>query len=1160
MKSDFSIGRREALRALGCTTLLGLRLAASSTGTGPELTLGADLDGDGRTDTILVDRASGAYRIGYQLGAGAFTWVEARASGIEGVSGVSAGRLLEASKDALVFTSPEANRVNVVAADSPLDAGEPLSVFPAGVGPVAAIALDIPGNLNTALDDLAVFLSDNGLPNPGRLAQVRDVGGVFSPLSEGALDAVPLVGARVQVKSGGENLLGVLEQSGNSRRFRVLRAGALPPAVVVQADVGNAEGFAFGRFTGAPQVQFLFLKPGETSVRARAVSEPQAGQFQLGAAQVLELGMPLGEVTVLATTPARILAVAQDGAEARVFSWNGNGAPVQVQALSAPPGESLRGALAMPDGGFLLFRGDAGAVGSTRWETFRVQGGVHVGVGGGALPVLNPRSLAANVFLFADEPFVAPQPRLLRSLNAADWVNSISFGGNPAQVGAVAERFGTSAQGLDNPAARALGPVPAGALFSLANQIRPMMSMVSFLPASGDQPVTVQALPSGGFRRSAVAVNFQPVPVTAQVRYRLDAGGGWKLSDGKPLTLVSDTLLEFYAQLPGSEVKSPIQRASYVFEKPSGGLDTDGDGVPDFVEKARGLDPAAGADTDGDGFTDKNELLVGTDPLNANPKDPKAVPQDAERLDEDGAYDVAVGPRPMNGANGQLTTVAVGSALELHAVGGGRVGQGVAGVLGLAGVPDPAIRFADVQASAGVLLLSVSTDPHFDVQTGGPDKRIGRELVGLVRPPETPVTPVDYVPGNGTAEQEATAWLNAAKAAQQSSPRVVLKRELAPVDSLVALLLERRVNELLVTRAVAGFTPTNLTLFPFRSGDSSRRAATAEELIALRQRLDAGRPGHDVGALLGSIEAAVRPPGLAALNPLRALVQDIYALSSRSNNVHPGQFDLPVDVIRGFLRTGQLPATYAGVTSVSPADRTAAFNAAKALLESLPSRPTALFDLTVTEEGAGGECTVLVETVSKQPRNLVVDGGAPFQFPQAFELIPGSRVEVFAYTDAPASGCAGVTLEVISASLLSIPPAPVVDANANFLADDWECFFLGGGVDPYGDSDGDGFSELQEFLDGTDPKDAASKSQKAAKLDLPPIGIGLKEGGGIQVKFQYPPQYAPFFQFALEAAPELGQPFVEQVIAVPDGQGQVSLLLPAVQKVREFYRVTQRRK
>lgn len=61
---------------------------------------------------------------------------------------------------------------------------------------------------------------------------------------------------------------------------------------------------------------------------------------------------------------------------------------------------------------------------------------------------------------------------------------------------------------------------------------------------------------------------------------------------------------------------------------------------------------------------------------------------------------------------------------------------------------------------------------------------------------------------------------------------------------------------------------------------------------------------------------------------------------------------------------------------------------------------------------------------------------------------------------------------------------PNLDADANGLPDAWEeQYFAGQVVDPLADSDGDGTSNLMEYLAGTNPSDRSSKFQPTGTLD-----------------------------------------------------------------------------
>src|SRR5262249_4605853 len=101
--------------------------------------------------------------------------------------------------------------------------------------------------------------------------------------------------------------------------------------------------------------------------------------------------------------------------------------------------------------------------------------------------------------------------------------------------------------------------------------------------------------------------------------YRTSSSQNWSLYTSSFLVF-SNATVEFYARRISDGALTPIGSATYTFSESLGELDSDHDGVPDFVEEARGLDPLGGPDSDRDGFTDLEELARGTNPLQTNSK------------------------------------------------------------------------------------------------------------------------------------------------------------------------------------------------------------------------------------------------------------------------------------------------------------------------------------------------------------------------------------------------------------------------------------------------------------------------------------------------------------------------------------------------------------
>ncbi len=1134
---------------------LGTRAAAFTYETAGELHLTADLDGDGREDVVIVDRETGAFRVGYQLAAGVHTFAAARASGIEEATAASAGRLLNLGRDGLVIGSPWANRVNLIDAPTAATVVVPTSVYPPGIGPEEVLAIDVGGAGNTAHADLVTITSKNG-GSPGfRRTVQRWDGSAASTLENIVLDSRFQGLNGVRVKSGGANLLGVLERTGLDYTLRI-GSMATGTNVPVASAAGFRSRYVFGKFTAGALHHFLSYDPGTSNLVVRAVTEPIAGVFGFGASATYSLGRSIGEVVVLESAPAnRLMVVYRGGAEAGIYTFNGAAAPVLAQTLTAPAGTSLIGALPLANGEVHVFAGVPGSGRSSQFLQYRQDGANYALKTSGVLPGANPLGTPANVFLFAEEPFVSATPNLVKSLNAADWVTSVNLGGG--NVSATAERMGTPAQGLTGPSARALGTKPAAANFGLVNQYAPSISMATFLPAIGDEAGEVSISPVPGPQQRAIVVTITPSAPATQVWYRTGSTANWAASVGAvSFTLFQNTTVEFYGN-PAGLPHSRIHRATYTFPDPPAEQDSDDDGVPDFVELAKGLNPNGGNDSDGDGFTDKNELFAGTDPKSTN-----SVP--VLQIDEQTSFNLLVTPRGWDGVSNSEVPLRLAQDISVRDLPGALLGRRrTTGILSSFG--SPGVGFRDAPANVTLGLLALSTESHFELASGGADFDVGREILSLLPVPAVQREDYVYTPAAGDLLGQADAWIAGAKAALEGAvtPRVTTRFGVA--ETLAAILMERKVHQIFVARGKPGLVESNaITLFPHRTGDILRTALTAREVESLMDFGPGGLPAWNLMAMHRQVSNAV--PDAANLQ-LRNLATDVYRISSLSNNAAPGRYPLPVEVLRQFIATGVLHSNYAAATVVSAANRTAAKAASDALLAAIKPRPVTTLDVVVTPSTFDGDCTVVETLVGSQPRNLFTAPGVPFKFPDSFEIVAGAVVRVRAFSDLD-EACAGADLQVIEANLLSVPPVPLVDVDGDLLPDDWECVFLAGNGDPSGDLDGDGISNLQEYLDGTDPGDNVYKALAVVNLNPPLIDISLLGGGLQKVAWTFPAAYAGRFEFELFAASELvswGDPHVDGFTrtGVPPTRlpgGGFEINLPVSDEGNRFFILVQRLK
>lgn len=1129
---------------------------ASVVETATEIHLSADLDGDGRADMVVIDREGGGFRAAYQTAPGVWSWSEPRATGLAGISGAAVGRWFTTASEGFALAAPDANRVRIVRAADPLAPAD-LTVLSsaAALGPAAVAAPDIGGGGNTAHSDLWLGFVENGAPDPFAHGTLRHNGSDFNPITTSTVAVRPDFVRTVPLKEGGVPLVVFLgTQPGESAQFTALDYSSGSAVVAAQTALFENSRWISGKLGGGADHHLLSWQPGNLLFRARTLSEGPPNSFSIGAPEVFFIDTAIGQLHIAGSDAgARLIVVSPDGSEVGIYDFNGIDAPDLEQTVEPAPGDKINAILPLASGGFQLMSGPADSAFTTAATRFVSDpDGFFDPEPTVSLPELRPAGLRGNVIAYSGEIFVDPAAVPLARYGAAEWSSSAALAGD--QLSVIRERFQGSAQGLGADQLVALGTVASGTTFALTNQMRDNISVHSFDAADGAIGIDVAITPQPGPQTSAVSVRLNATSPIAPVFYRLN-NGAWENWTGTPVYIGETTEIAFFARHPITNEPTPIRRATYTFATPPHLLDSDGDGVPDFVERFFGLDPFGGPDTDGDGYSDLNEILLDNlaefDPNDANKK-----PDSNQRLEENIAFRLQVAPLAFDGATQIRATPQPGSRLEVHSLDGTLLGGTGAAPLTAPGISGPGLNLSAVVADDRLDLVSVLTEAVFPIQTPDPDKDRGREVAVFLPIPKTTLPEVNYTPGGGTLAQEVAAWIAAAKAARDNVERPLVARNYTEIDTLSALVLEWKLEQIFLQRGLPGLASGRLTLFGGRPGDAARFAPSAQELVDLRLRASPTLPGYRIEELFAEVSDAIaNEPAYATA---RAAATAIYRVSSANANANPpGTYLPPFDVLRAFVRGEPLPEPYASEVLIANKNLEAAQAALVSLRDDLAPRPVGTFLLRVEPDSFTGPCRGLTDLDTADTVHLFAVPGQPYQGTDGFDLIPDTEVLVTAYTDLE-SFC-GTAVEVIDLSILSFPPVAFIDGDDNLLPDEWEwALLLGLGNDPFDDDDGDGISNLQEYLDGTDPLDALSKDGGAVDLSPPPINIFGYDIDGLALVWEYPPAYADAVLWVLETSTDLADWSIHPSALVQETEpGLFSILLPNEVELnpKAFYRI-----
>jgi hypothetical protein len=1176
---------KQTVRLLSASVLISTSLQAGVFvyETPNEYTAIPDLDADGNFDVIVIDKATGLYRVGYgTTTAGVFNFVEGRSSGVTNVSGVAVGKLDGVAADSFAVTSPAQNRANIL---SPSGTGytEPKAVLAAGLGPVLLGALDIPGGASpTAEDDLAVIASLD-LVNGFEVRQIRSNASAWSLLRSDDLPNTTVAhGNPIIPHTGATPLFAFMRDDGTTNSFHAYDlTGTSATETLSSSALPDGSHFICGIFSGA-NADVMAWVPGQSNVTVGRISA--AAPWTFTASNNYNLGLPIAQLVPVNDPGGTGVCARFDNGTIALYAYTlatGFSAPLPITPTGATG--FLSGVVPMPGNAFQLLYSSTPGGPTSSMISFGNTGSGWVQTGSSVLRALKPYRIFANLHLLEQPLFRGDSIEVTRSYQAGDWITSASdSGAGPFTITANAATFGGSTQGIGTPAPQNVGSVGTAPGGAAVNQMHAQFSLVTFSSNLGTAVDSVTISPRAGTYATAQQITFSGMLPATTVYYRMNGSGAFQLwNSGSPPWITRATTVEYYASRAAGN--SATQSAHYEFSVPPALQDSDGDGAPDFVELSYGLDPTSGNDADGDGFGDLDELAAGTNPANA-----ASFPaSNAASLDSI-LVDVRVRLQDVSGA---ITAIAAtGTGVSVSDPFGNEIGTGAVGTGGVSP------QFGRVNARGidpRLAFLIVRGAQNFTSTPAGTNEPRGRELAAIIPALEPEAwswsTPdgaigaptlwgfggVNWQPGSsnwnaGAGETNGAdanwsqrqldplwdssavgtysvaGWVAELQAAMNRGAQPYAEVTLTPATSLAAVLFAHLLNNTLLSRfffypdlpegeSLAFDPATSFHFWRLRRPDVEFPSNPTFRIIAMLRHIYDQVGGGDLGA-----------------QALRKLARDIYAQHNALAPDHLGDLPLPLDALVEYVTTGLLPTAYQTATSLTPVEIAAALAKMNSISTSLPQRTQ------VTQ-------TLYVRTAPSTPglSMLQNSGGTAFllfdanmdaaALPTTAEAPPGTAIEVVAYNDLPQIGGYSA-LEVISMTVLSLPFVVDEDTDGDLLADSWEYRHFGTlAFDGFATNDGSGYSLAQEYLEGTDPRSLTS-SPPVGPIALQFMAFELANGTPPQLRALWPDRYARAVNVGFETTEDLVTWDTLSTLTATDAGSGWFIRNIAIDRPRRFFR------
>ncbi|MCF7676205.1 MAG: hypothetical protein K9M97_12730, partial [Akkermansiaceae bacterium] len=540
--------------------------------------------------------------------------LDTRATGLTNITGVAVGRFTLTASDAVAVTAPDANRVRIVG-----PVGALFDAWPPGVGPRHVTGIALPGGTSGLDDMICVTRLNSPISRSPFWRGLMLNGGSLSfstSLTQSPTDE-PESPLAVVMAADEAATYADLQADRSALNFSIYDVQATGIPVLTRVNgipVGSR--VVYGPFNPShSRSVFVFHVPGSNAVNISTLDASR----QLGALTSVTLSAAADWLQpVEADGGVWLAALTSGGTDLSLYSFNSESIPKLIQTIPAPNRRTWTGLVPALDGGWFAASARPGQPSGTLQRYDYTGGEPPFTAGYGYdLAALRPEELGSDVLLFNGKPFTDNNPILRGRYRAGGWSSQLNddpqFAGT---IEAKVESWRGATLGLGDLATSYLGIQPVGVTHGMANQIAADASFYSLDAPIGGLADLIAFEPSGGPQTTGIEVTLTADDPATTIYYTLGTSTLWRTYTGPIGPLSSDTTVLAYG-VNGS-VKTPIQSATYTFPAYPGDIDSDGDGVPDFVELQNGLDPlTSGLDSDGDGCPDLQELLIGTDPTDA---------------------------------------------------------------------------------------------------------------------------------------------------------------------------------------------------------------------------------------------------------------------------------------------------------------------------------------------------------------------------------------------------------------------------------------------------------------------------------------------------------------------------------------------------------------